>query len=163
MPYIELSKEQISKYKILIFTEGTILKPKSVFTLLSHKDYIPIGSSVKQIAEWHAQGAEIVYCTSRRRQQAAEIADLLKKYGFSGARLYYRDTRQKYKDIVEEIKPYILIEDNCKSIGGSWQMCITHVDPELKETIKSIVVREFKGIDHLPTNLSNLYDYLDFP
>ena len=29
-------------------------------------------------------------------------------------------------------------------------MCITYVEPELKRKIKSIVVREFKGIDHLP-------------
>ena len=57
---------------------------------------------------------------------------------------------KKYKDIIEVVRPDVLIEDDCKSIGGSWQMCITYVQPQIKDTIKSIVVKEFKGIDYLP-------------
>jgi len=55
--------------------------------------------------------------------------------------------------------PDILIEEDCRSIGGQWQMCITHVEPELKSKIKSIVVKEFKGIDHLPDDLPDLLVY----
>ena len=50
---------------------------------------------------------------------------------------------------MEAVKPDVLIEDDCKSIGGPRQMCITHVSPEVKRGITSIVVREFRGIDHL--------------
>jgi hypothetical protein len=75
---------------------------------------------------------------------------LLLKLNFPGNRLYYRGKGQKYKDIIEEVVPDILIEDDCRSIGGAWQMCITHVNPECKTGLKSIVVREFRGIDHLP-------------
>jgi len=156
MAYIELSKIRNSNNAIMIFAEGTILKPKSIFSLYSHESYIPIGNCVKIIGGWQAQGAEIVYCTSRKNQQAVEIANLIKQFGFVGTRLYFRDEKQKYKDIVEDAKPNILIEDDCKSIGGSWQMCITHIDQQFKEKIKSIIVKEFRGIDHLPTNLSEL-------
>jgi len=49
-----------------------------------------------------------------------------------------------------------LIEDDCKSIGGAWQMCITKVKPEIKKNIVSIIVPEFKGIDNLPTDIQQL-------
>lgn len=73
--------------------------------------------------------------------------------------MYYRSENEKYKDIIEEVEPNILIEDNCRSIGGKWQMCITYVKPEVKEKIKSIVVNEFAGIDELPLLLSELYNF----
>ena len=52
---------------------------------------------------------------------------------------YLREVR--YNDIVEIVMPDILIEDDCKSIGGQSQMCITYVAPSLKSKIKSIVVK----------------------
>ena len=84
------------------------------------------------------------------------MAALLKKYGFPGAGLYYRGRGETYKDIIERIQPNVLIEDDCKSIGGAWQMCITKVAPEIKGKITSIVVKEFKGIDALPLDLCEL-------
>lgn len=60
--------------------------------------YISLGeesnSDVSLINGWSARGAETVYCTSRKGRQALEIAELLKKYGFLGTRLYYRKKRQ---------------------------------------------------------------------
>ncbi len=55
----------------------------------------------------------------------------------------------KKKDLVEKIHPNILIEDNCKSIGGEKHCCITNVSKDIKKTIKSIIVEEFKGIDSI--------------
>lgn len=156
MAYIELSNHKAGNPIIMIFAEGTILKPKSIFSLYHHNSYIPINNCVKIIRNWASQGAEIVYCTSRKRKQALDIAAILMKYEFSGTRLYYREGKEKYKDIVEAVKPNILIEDDCKSIGGSWQMCITHVNPQLKDQIVSIIIKEFAGIDHLPIQ------YIDF-
>lgn len=143
----------------MIFAEGTILKPKSFFSLYNHKEYIPIGNCVNLINGWQEQGAEIVYCTSRKGKQAKNIAQILMYYGFAGTQLHYRDKGQKYRDIVETIKPNILLEDDCRSIGGKWQMCITYIPKELKKRIKSIIVREFKGIDYLPPNIKELTDF----
>ncbi len=50
----------------------------------------------------------------------------------------------------------ILVEDDCRSIGGADEMTITHVRPEIKTKIKSIVVEEFRGIDNLSDNIINL-------
>lgn len=38
-------------------------------------------------------------------------------------------------------------------------MTITYVKPEIKNRVKSIVVREFKGIDDLPALLTELLGY----
>ena len=55
--------------------------------------------------------------------------------------------------------PDVLIEDDCESIGGKDEMTITHVKPDLKKKIKSIVVKEFSGLDHLPDKISALLKY----
>lgn len=155
MPYIKLADSHPAKMKIMIFAEGTILKPKSLLLLYNHRFYIPIGNAAALIGTWN-QDAEIIYCTSRKGKQAEEIAQLLMQYGFTGSKLYFREGRQKYQDIIESVRPDILIEDDCRSIGGSWQMCITHVAPQIKNTIKSIIVKEFKGIDHLSASVHDL-------
>lgn len=166
MAHLELlnnSKNENSSHKnisIMIFTEGTILGPKNIFHQFNHASYIPIKNSVNIIRSWEEQGAEIMYFTSRKKlKEVLEIKDILIKNNFPGRYLHYRDKEQKYKDIVELVKPNILIEDNCKSIGGKWQMCITYVKPEVKENIKSIVVPEFAGIDALPLLLSDLLKF----
>lgn len=153
---IYLNMEKRIGITIMIFAEGTILKPKRCLTLYNHHSYIPIGNAVDIIKEWQKQGANIIYCTSRRKKQADDMADLLKNHGFRGTYLVSREPRENYEDLVEILQPDILIEDDCKSIGGAWQMCFTKVKPELKEKIKHIAVREFKGIDHLCVSIKQL-------
>lgn len=151
-----LDNEHHQGITIMIFVEGTILKPKSWLTLYKHNSYIPIGNAVKIIDTWKKQGATIVYCTSRRNKQVNTIVKLLKEYGFVGNCLLSREPKESYKEIVEVLQPDILIEDDCRSIGGSMHWCITKVNSTLKEKIKSIVVKEFKGIDHLSKDLKEL-------
>ncbi len=49
-----------------------------------------------------------------------------------------------------------IIEDDCESIGGEKEMTYPGIKSELKTRIKSIVVKEFGGIDHLPGDVSAL-------
>lgn len=158
MPFIKISENnRMSKIKIMIFTEGTVLKPKNKFGLFNFSSYIPIHNCVSKIQSWEQQGAEIIYCTSRSsKRQVNQIVSLLKDYHFSGTKLYYREPKQKYHEIVELVMPNILIEDDCKSIGGQSQMCIAYVAPSIKNKIKSIAVKEFGGIDHLPNSISDM-------
>lgn len=153
MAYIELAQSQSSGIRIMVFTEGTILKPKAKRYLFSFKNYVPIGDCTAIIRCWHGQGARICYCTSRRGRQAKVIANVLEAFGLPGERLYYRGKGETYKAIVEAVKPDVLIEDDCKSIGGPRQMCMAHVDAEVKRGITSIVVAEFEGIDQLAAYL----------
>ena len=156
MKKILLNESPNTGLTIMLFVEGTIIKPKSWFTLYNHNAYVPIGNAVNIIKNWQQQGATIIYCTSRKKKQAEDIAALLKRYGFAGSFLVSREPKESYADIVEQLRPDILIEDDCKSIGGAWQMCITKVNLEIRKTIVSIVVPEFKGIDHLPDSMEQL-------
>lgn len=153
---ITLNREQHKGPTIMIFAEGTILKPSSPMALFQHKSYIPIGRAPEIIQLWDRQGANIIYCTSRKKGHALDMAALLKQFSFPGIYLSVREHKESYRDIVESLQPHILIEDDCRSIGGSWQMCITKVTPEIKTAIRSIVVPEFKGIDHLPSDIASL-------
>jgi len=58
--------------------------------------------------------------------------------------------------VAERVMPDILIEDDCESIGGESEMIYPHIREDLKQKIKSIVVKEFQGIDHLPDSLTAL-------
>ena len=141
MPFIKFSDDNtMSKIKIMIFTEGTVLKPKNNFGLFNFSSYVPIDDCVSKIQSWQQEGAEIVYCTSRNsKRQVNQIVSLLKNYHFAGTKLYYREPKQKYSDIIEIVMPDILIEDDCKSIGGQWQMCITY-NTEIKGEDKDTIV-----------------------
>ena len=156
MEKIHINTEQHSGLTIMIFAEGTILKPKSWLSLYNHNSYVPIGNAVAVINSWQQQRANIIYCTSHKKKQAVDIANILRKYGFCGCCLVAREPKERYSDIVEALRPDILIEDDCRSIGGAWQMCIHKVKAEIKQQIKSIVVSEFKGIDHLPVDVNQL-------
>lgn len=164
LSFVELIDNQGKKessIKIMIFTEGTILGPKNVLEHFNICRYIPIKNCVNKIQAWEKQGADIIYATSAKRLSHVErIANNLRKYGLYGTRLYYRGAKEKYKDIAKAVRPDILIEDDCKSIGGAWQMCITYVQPDIKRQIKSIIVKEFTGIDDLPDSLYELKKYV---
>ena len=51
--------------------------------------------------------------------------------------------------------PDILIEDDCESIGAD-EITYPHIREDLKTKIKSVVVREFQGINHLPDSIEEL-------
>ncbi|MBU1037089.1 hypothetical protein KKF32_03565 [Patescibacteria group bacterium] len=159
--------------KILIFTEGTIIMHKNAAghsreeivkqvkdnekSVHNYASYIPIGDAVKKLTMWKNQGAKILYLTSRRKQNEIEdIKNVLKRYDFPDSQFLFRQENEKYKDVVEKTIPDILIEDDCESIGGINEMTITYVKPEIKDKIKLIPIKEFKGIDHLPEKITNL-------
>jgi len=162
MKKLNLNKQSTLEktFTILIFTEGTVIGPKRFIDFFNLNKYVPIKNCRTKIDNWDEQGAQIIYLTSRKKESSAlNIKNLLIKYRFPGSYLYYRENSEKYKHVVEALKPTILIEDDCRSIGGSWQMAITHVEKEIRENIKSIVVDEFKGIDNLPDNLNDLMNF----
>ena len=163
--------------KILVFTEGTVTMQstgigisrkervkqsiENVASVNDFKSYIPNGSAVDKLDSWKSQGAEIFYLTSRTLpNEIDDVKYVLNTYHFPDIQnLLYRKDGQEYKDVAEELIPNILIEDDCESIGGTDEMTITHIKPDIKKKIKSISVKEFGGIDHLPDNIQNLLNY----
>lgn len=159
--------------KILIFLHGTIIMHKNgkgrtrdeivlqskqrEKSVLDYANYIPIGNAVKKLESWKKQGAEIIYLSSHENIKDVEKDKLIiNKYNFPAGKVFFRKNGEEYNKIVERIKPNILIEDDCESIGGKEEMTITKIKPEIKKEIKSIVVKEFKGIDTLPDRINDL-------
>jgi len=162
--------------KILIFTEGTVIIHKNAEghsreeiikqvkdneeSIHDFASYIPIGNAVEKIKKWKDQGAEILYLTSRKKEnEINDIKNVLKKYGFPKGKLLFRKKGEEYEDVPERIIPDVFIEDDCESIGGEKEMTITYVKPEIKKKIKSIIVKELCGIDHLPDRISALIKF----
>lgn len=161
--------------RILIFTEGTIIMHKNAVghtrkeivkqveenedSVHDYKSYVPIGNAVKKLQNWKNDGVEISYLTScRKPEEIQQIQNVLKKFKFPDGQLLFRQKDEEYKDVAERIIPDVLIEDDCESIGGINEMTIIHVKPEVKKKIKSIPIKEFGGIDHLPDKISALMD-----
>lgn len=159
--------------KILIFIEGTILVHKNSRGLTrdeivkqvkekepsvrEYSSYFPIGNAPEKIQNWKDGGSAIIYLTSRTApEEVAAIRCVLEKYRFPKGELVYRRNGETYANVAERITPDILIEDDCESIGGEVEMTYPHIRSDLRTRIKSIVVKEFSGIDHLPDNLSAL-------
>jgi len=131
------------------------IEPESVH---DYSNYIPVGNAVKKLTDWKNRGASIYYLSSRRIKPEIEaIKSVLIKYNFPDSdNLYFRQQGEDYKDVAEKIMPDILIEDDCESIGGEIEMTYPHIKPELKEKIKSVIIKEFSGIDSLPDDIKDL-------
>jgi len=162
------------KIKLMVFTEGTIImhsnaankKRKDIINQVKKRDtsvhnfqtYIPIGSAPKKLKQWASQSIDLIYLTSRTKQnQIDQIKDVLIKYNFPKGKLLFRKIDQNYSDVVEKEEPDILIEDDCESIGGKKEMAITYVKPLIRSKIKSIPIKEFDGIDYLPNKVEDLF------
>lgn len=122
--------------------------------------YVPIGSVVKKIGQWQQQGAEILYLSSHEDEvDVKKDKQVLAKYDFPKGVIYYRQKGEDYKDVVERVKPDVLIEDDCESIGGEKEMAYPNILASYKDKIKFIVVKEFEGIDHMPDKISDFLKY----
>jgi len=125
-------------------------------SVLDYANYVPVGNSVEKLQNWKKQGFEIIYLSSHEGFEDVQKDKLvLKKFKFPKGEVVYRKNGEKYKDVAERINPDILIEDDCESIGGKDEMTITYINPKIKKRIKSIVVKEFSGIDNLSDNLKD--------
>ena len=169
--------------KILIFLQGTLIVHGSAAgktreeiikqvvvqddSVRDFENYIPVGKAAQKLQGWSAQGTEISYLsalTENKKARGDELVgqeglraeeNVLRKYGFPTGNIYHRERNEDYKDVIERISPLpdILIEDDCESIGGEKEMTYPSLNSEIKDKIRSIVVKEFSGIDRLPDNI----------
>lgn len=129
-------------------------------SVLDYSSYVPIGDASAKLQHWKQQGVKIVYFSSHElKEDVKNDESVLTRYNFPKGDVYFRQKGEKYQDITERVMPDILIEDNCESIGGVKEMVYPSLRPELKKKIKSIVVKEFEGIDHLPDSVHDLQNF----
>ena len=116
-------------------------------SISDYENYVPISRAVEKTKSWANAGAEIFYLTSRTGDQVDKILFVLKKYDFPyPENLNYRVEGEEYIDVVKRLLPDILIEDDCVSIGSESEM----ISPTLSDSMRTIVIKEFEGIDSLP-------------
>lgn len=159
--------------KIMVFLHGTAIMHRNALgrtreervkqvldgdkSVHDFASYVPVGNAVRKLQVWEEQGAEIVYLSSHKKAEDVEKDKVvLRNYGFPDGEVFFRQSGEQYSDVAERVLPDVLIEDDCESIGGEKEMTYPHIRPEIKAKIKSIVVKEFGGIDHLPDDVSVL-------
>ncbi len=135
--------------RIMIFIEGTTFYTKPFLFFFSKYGYKPIGNAVRIVNTWYGKGYEVYLCSYVRKNRYNFIKRVVDFYGMSYTEILCRNKGEAYSEIVEQLKPDILIEDDCKSIGGLKACCITGVKEEIKAGIQSIIVPEFSGIDSI--------------
>ena len=162
--------------KIMVFLHGTTLMHRNAIgktreervkqvldgdeSLHDFSSYVPVDNAVLKLRAWRERGAGIVYLSSHKQVEDVEIDKaVLQKYGFPDGEVFCRQSHEQYGNVAERVLPDILIEDDCESIGGEEEMTYPDIKQELKPRVKSIVVREFGGIDHLPADISALMNY----
>ena len=119
-------------------------------TVQEYAAYVPVGGAVAKLRRWQDAGAVVDYLSSHRNPDdvAADVL-VLRTYGFPVGRVLARRPGESYGDIAAREAPDVLIEDDCESIGAA-QVTYPQIAPAVRPLIKSIIVPEFSGIDHLP-------------
>lgn len=162
--------------KIMVFLHGTAIMHQNALgrtreervwqvlegdeSLYDFASYVPIGNVVRKLQTWRRQGAEIVYLSAHKKVEEVEKdTAVLRNYGFPDGQVYFRHGGERYNDVAANVLPDVLIEDDCESIGGEKEMTYPQLKPELQVRIKSIVVKEFGGLDHLPDDVSALANF----
>ncbi len=164
---------RIDDMKIMVFLHGTAIMHRGALgkargervrqviereaSVRDFCSYVPIGDAVRKIRRWAQQGAQIVYISSHQTDGDLEKdREVLRRYSFPQGEIQFRRGGEDYRDAAERVMPDIIIEDDCESIGGETEMIYPQIEAELRGKIRSIVVKEFAGIDHLPNELSAL-------
>ena len=159
--------------KILVFLHGTTImhatalgktRQQRVQQVLDREQgvadfasYVPTEGAISKLLSWAAQGAQIVYLSSHRKAPLVELdTTVLRIHGFPAGEVLHRGASGTYAQIVEDVMPDVLLEDDCESFGGQKHMAFPNLSPELQGRIRSIVIPEFGGLDHLPDDLSGL-------
>ena|SRR6266566_6462961 len=162
--------------RLIIFLHGTVIMHPSASgrtreervaqvrigadpTLHQYVKYVPIDNAVAKLGRWREQGVQIDYLSSHRSSGDVAKDDLvLQRYGFPYGRVLARADGEGYGQIAAREMPDVLIEDDCESIGAN-EITYLQIRPELRSRIKSIIIPEFGGIDHLPDASESLLTF----
>ena len=140
--------------KILVFTEGTIVDDRQ-----QNAKWKLFGNAAAKLMAWHGHGATIVYLSSKKKTENLEKTRIaLREGGAPEGDLFFRTDDEDYGQVAMRVSPDVIVEDDCESIGGEKEMTWTKVPTEMRARVKSVVVPEFGGIDHLPDDPAELID-----
>jgi hypothetical protein len=152
--------------RLLVFLHGTVLMHAGAVdvsraervaqvrarhpTVREYAAYVPVGDAVAKLRRWQDAGAVVDYLSSHRNPDDVTLdAEVLRAHGFPACRVFARRPGETYGDIAGREAPDVLIEDDCESIGAD-QITYPQIPSAVQARIKSIIIPEFGGIDHLP-------------
>ncbi len=139
--------------RILVFTEGTIVDDRQ-----RGGEWKMVGNAARKLRAWQKHGATIVYLSSKQKSETLDkVRRTLREGGAPEGKLLFRRDKEHYGEAAERASPDIIVEDDCKSIGGEAQMTYPKLRPASMARVKSVAVPEWGGIDHLPDDLKELY------
>jgi hypothetical protein len=119
-------------------------------TVREYGAYVPVGDTVAKLRRWQDAGAVADYLSSHRNPDDVALDVLvLRTHDFPAGRVFARLPGETYGDIAGREAPDVLVEDDCESIGAD-QITYPQIAPSVQARIKSIIIPEFGGIDHLP-------------
>lgn len=162
--------------RILVFLQGTVImhasgegQPREVrvrqsasreASVSDFANYVPIGRAAEKLLGWADKGAELLYL-SAQRDSLGLVADkvAITRAGFPAGEVVCRAVDETYADVVVRLLPDVLIEDDAESIGGSREMASPFLPSEIRGKVRSIIVREFEGIDRLPDDPARLLTF----
>jgi hypothetical protein len=122
--------------------------------------YVPVGDAVAKLRHWQAAGAVVDYLSSHRNPDHVALdALVLRTHDFPAGCMLARLPGETYGEVAGREAPDVLIEDDCESIGAD-QVTYPQIAPSVRARIKSIIVPEFSGIDHLPDDPQALLRWL---
>jgi len=163
--------------RLLVFLHGTTLmhpgaidrtreervsqvRAESDPSLHDYAAYVPVDDAVSKLKRWQEQGAQIDYLSSHRDpDDIAKDTSVLRRFGFPPGRILAREPGESYGEVAGREMPDVLIEDDCESLDGAGEITYPQIRAELRNRIKSIIVPEFGGIDHLPDSLQALLTF----
>ena len=132
-------------------------------TVREHAAYVPVADAVAKLHRWQAAGAVVDYLSSHRNPDDVALdAAVLRTYAFPSGRVLARLPGETYGDVAGHEAPDVLIEDDCESIRAD-QITYPQIAPSARARIKSIIIPEFGGIDHLPDDPQALLRWLSPP
>ena len=154
--------------RLLVFLHGTVLMHSGAIgvtraervaqvraghpTVGDYAAYVPVGQAVAKLHRWRDTGARIGYLSSHRNPGGLALdVFVLRAHGFPTGQVLARQPGESYGDVAGREAPDVLIEDDCESIGAD-QITYPQIPPDVRVRIKSIVIPEFGGLDHLPDN-----------
>jgi hypothetical protein len=164
---------RIEHMKIMVFLHGTVIMHSGGVghsradrvrqvregegSVYAFSTYVPVGDSAEKLRLWKNQGADIVYMSPHREPvEVEQDQSVLRRNGFPEGPIFFRHSHKSYGQIVSEVMPDILIEDDCESIGGEAETTYASIPAAIRPRVKHVLVKEFEGIDHLPDDLAAL-------
>lgn len=121
-------------------------------TVREYAAYVPVGEAVAKLRRWQDAGAVVDYLSSHRNPDDVALdALVLRTHDLPAGRVLACRPGESYGDVAGREAPDLLIEDDCESIGVS-QITYPQMPSAARARIKSIIVPEFAGIDHLPND-----------